>query len=181
MNICQTVYGLVKKEKHLDEVTNAFDDASRLAGISVRPKNTIISNYLPKGVIAAVGKLYDGAETLIVNAKEFYPLPYKEKIAVMTHEALHLYDMAGGKLSNVLKHAGERLNSCQENILDYKTHGVDDEGVVNYIASVLNKDSKVLQTAYKTLTDYTETVMDTAGNMCDQMTNMYRPKKCSGC
>jgi len=136
----------------------------------VPDKVFILPEYaLPKGVIAGVGKLYDGAKAMFVNAKAFYMLPYSEKKAVMAHELGHLHKMAGGKLSDIVG----TENEMQSRILDANFSGDYEEGSVNWVAQKLYPVSNVLKNAYREATNSFDSIMNAATDVPQTAENTY--------
>lgn len=160
-----------------DKAVDAMGDIAEKTGLNKLPEKIVVLPHylLPEGVIAAVGETYDNTKTLFLNAKETYKLPYNEFKGVLTHEMAHLWEMSGGKLSEILT----PQSAYQEVLLNVPlTDTATNEGRINAVATELaenaNYGTKTLKTAYQEATNYFNGVMSIAANIPEAARDIYR-------
>ncbi|NOR85921.1 hypothetical protein GQ473_07455 [archaeon] len=166
-----------------DKAVDAISDISIKTGLNKFPEKIVVlpQYLLPKGVIAAVGETYDSTKTLFLNAQATYNIPYNEFKGILTHEMTHLWEMCGGKLSEILT----PQNAYQEALLDGPlTDTSANEGRVNLVAKKLSEKfdygTEILTSAYAEATTYFSGLMSVAAKMPD-VDAYHRITDCSNC
>ena len=168
-----------------DKAVDAMSDIAEKTGLNKIPdKIVVLPHYmLPEGVIAAVGKTYNSTKTLFLNAKETYNMKYDDFKGVLTHEMAHLWEMSGGKLSEIIT----PQSAYQEILLDAPLLETKaNEGRINAVATKLAEKAgygtEVLNSAYKRETTYFNGLMSVVANLSNATKDIYHSiTGCGGC